>query len=145
MKFLSCLKSLLLNFMDRLGESIGRMPHEYAMIVFLWTFIGLTCWSQGTDLSLKGKERSAIKTVDMKGTVATFLIQASEQHLSPDELKNLTKRFTAVLNQTTQQYVASHHCVLIVKNAVISGAQDVTPEIQMLIAQTMKDKKEPSS
>lgn len=74
---------------------------------------------------------------DMKGTIDQFTRQMDAQ--SPDEArtKALTTRFTAALDRTLKAWQQSHDALILVQPAVVSGARDITPEIQARVAEAM--------
>ena len=76
---------------------------------------------------------------DLKGTYKTYLKQAAQRHLAAAQMEQSGKHFAAALSYSLESYQKSHpNHTLFVKPAVLSGAKDVTPEIQQLIAKRMQ-------
>lgn len=81
-----------------------------------------------------------IVTFDMKRTVDTFMQQAAKRNLSQGEVKALVERFSSSLQQTVSIYQKRHHVIVVVKPAIIAGADDVTEPLQAQIADNMRAK-----
>ena len=79
-------------------------------------------------------------TFDMKDTVDIFSRQVVEQKNSEQAVQSLTVKFNKSMQKVLGDYSQSHHVVILVKPAVIEGAQDVTPELQRKIAMMMQGK-----
>lgn len=77
---------------------------------------------------------------NLKKTVSSFLAQASNKKLSSAEMQNMSSQFAKVMTDSVSAYAKKHHVVLIMSDAVIAGADDVTSEIQSQIALTMNKK-----
>ncbi|AKL10121.1 hypothetical protein AB182_00960 (plasmid) [Phytobacter ursingii] len=75
---------------------------------------------------------------DMKGTIDTFRQQTAQSSLTKEALEALTKRFGASLDASLTRWQATHGGIILVKGAVVSGAVDITPEIQADIARQMQ-------
>lgn len=78
---------------------------------------------------------------NLKKTVSTFLIQASNKKLSSSDMQNVSAQFAKVMTDTVNAYAKKNHAVLIVSDVVVAGADDVTDNIQMQIAAAMNKKK----
>lgn len=76
-----------------------------------------------------------IAVFDLKRTYAMFLHQAAS--LPKQKMNILTKEFPQALTHAVNIYTQKNHVVVFVKSAVINGAQDITPAIQVLIAKEM--------
>lgn len=76
---------------------------------------------------------------DMKGTVDAFIDQSVQRPLSSEQKENVSKRFNRALEDSLREYQFSHHALVLVAPAVISGADDITPAIQQSIAARMRD------
>ena len=75
-----------------------------------------------------------IVSFDLKKTLSTFYLQASHADLTKPQLKTLSHRFVSGLNQTVQDYAQTHHAIVLVKPAIVSGCEDITQQIQTEIA-----------
>ena len=76
---------------------------------------------------------------DMKGTIDAFKQQTAQMALTKEKAEGLTKRFGEALNNSLTSWQLTHSSVILVKGAVVSGVQDITPEIQADIAQQMQE------
>ena len=74
-----------------------------------------------------------IVTVDVNYVIRHFIQTQSQQRLSKSHLQQRTQRFSQTLAYALQQFTHDRHVILLPKEAVIAGAQDVTPEVQRLI------------
>lgn len=75
---------------------------------------------------------------DMKGTLDTFTQQSAQAQLTKEAAEALTRRFSSALESSLNAWKQKHGGVILVKGAVVSGAHDITPEIQSEIARQMK-------
>ncbi|MFB4362952.1 type-F conjugative transfer system protein TrbI [Pantoea sp. BS_8] len=75
---------------------------------------------------------------DMKGTIDTFKQQSSQAQLTKETAEVLTRRFSSALESSLNAWRQKHGGIILVKGAVVSGAQDITPEIQSDIARQMQ-------
>ena len=78
-----------------------------------------------------------VVSFDMKGTIDHFTDQAGEQSLDEGQTKALTDRFMRTLITELQDYQERHDALILVTPAVVSGASDITDEIQSGVAQRM--------
>ncbi|MDS0912269.1 type-F conjugative transfer system protein TrbI [Escherichia coli] len=74
---------------------------------------------------------------DMKGTVDQFTDQAGAQSLNEAQTTALTARFMQTLSAELQEYQRRHDALILVTPAVVSGAADITGDIQSAVAQKM--------
>ncbi|HEF0975478.1 TPA: type-F conjugative transfer system protein TrbI [Escherichia coli] len=74
---------------------------------------------------------------DMKGTVDQFTEQAGARFLDETQTNALTERFMRTLNTELQDYQRRHDVLILVTPAVVSGATDITGDIQSAVAQKM--------
>lgn len=75
---------------------------------------------------------------DMKGTIDTFRQQTAQTPLQKEAIEALTTRFSSALETSLTGWQAKHGGLILVKGAVVSGAVDITPEIQADIARQMQ-------
>lgn len=78
-----------------------------------------------------------VVTFDMKGTIDRFMDQSSRKNLDEATSRALTEHFTTNLNHSIEDWQASHHALILVTPAVVSGASDITVDIQRSVAQRM--------
>lgn len=79
----------------------------------------------------------AVVSFDMKGTVDQFTDQAGAQSLNEAQTTDLTERFMRTLSAELQEYQHRHDALILVTPAVVSGATDITGEIQSAVAAKM--------
>ncbi len=77
-------------------------------------------------------------TFDMKGTIDRFMDQSSRKHFDEATSRALTERFTTNLNRSIEDWQTSHHALILVTPAVVSGARDITRDIQQDVARKMQ-------
>ena len=78
-----------------------------------------------------------VVSFDMKKTLDQFTEQASAQSLDEAQTKALTERFMTSLNAELQDWQLRHNALILVTPAVVSGAGDITDEIQTGVAHRM--------
>jgi len=78
-----------------------------------------------------------VVSFDMKNTLDKFTEQASAQSLDEPQTKALTQRFMTSLNAELQDWQRRHDALILVTPAVVSGAADITDEIQTGVAHRM--------
>lgn len=78
-----------------------------------------------------------VVSFDMKKTLDEFTEQAGAQSLDEAQTKALTGRFMTSLNTELQAWQHRHDALILVTPAVVSGAADITDEIQAGVAQRM--------
>ncbi|MGU3448334.1 type-F conjugative transfer system protein TrbI [Enterobacteriaceae bacterium C34A] len=78
-----------------------------------------------------------VVSFDMKKTLDQFTEQAGAQSLDEPQTKALTERFMNSLNAELQEWQLRHDALILVTPAVVSGAGDITDEIQTGVAHRM--------
>lgn len=78
-----------------------------------------------------------VVSFDMKKTLDQFTEQAGAQSLDEAQTKALTERFMTSLNAEQQDWQRRHDALILVTPAVVSGASDITDEIQTGVAHRM--------
>ncbi|HAV1569273.1 TPA: type-F conjugative transfer system protein TrbI [Enterobacter hormaechei subsp. steigerwaltii] len=78
-----------------------------------------------------------VVSFDMKGTMDQFTGQAGAQSLDEAQASALTERFMASLSAALQDWQGRHDALILVTPAVVSGAADITDEIQKEVAHRM--------
>lgn len=78
-----------------------------------------------------------VVSFDMKGTVDQFTGQAGAQSLNETQTTDLTERFMRTLSTELQDYQRRHDALILVTPAVVSGAADITGDIQSAVAEKM--------
>jgi conjugal transfer pilin signal peptidase TrbI len=79
-----------------------------------------------------------VVTFDMKGTIDRFMDQSSRKNLDETTSRALTDRFTSNLNRSIGDWQASHRALILVTPAVVSGARDITRDVQQDVARKMQ-------
>lgn len=100
--------------------------------------LGTVAMNTGITLWLVHRHLPVTVTFDMKTTVDRFMDQSARHHLDEATSRALTARFTASLNQSLTAWQAAHHALILVKPAVVGGADDITPAIQQDVARRMR-------
>lgn len=80
-----------------------------------------------------------VVSFDMKGTVDQFTEQAGAQSLDEKQTTDLTERFMHALSTELQDYQRRHDALILVSPAVVSGAADITGDIQAAVAVKMAE------
>lgn len=80
-----------------------------------------------------------VVSFDMKSTVDQFTDQAGAQSLDEGQTTALTERFMRTLSTELQEYQRRHDALILVSPAVVSGAADITGEIQSAVATKMAE------
>lgn len=79
----------------------------------------------------------AVVSFDMKKTLDQFTEQAGARSLDETQMTALTERFMTSLNAELQDWQHRHDALILVTPAVVSGAADITDEIQSGVAHRM--------
>ncbi|EBS4817057.1 type-F conjugative transfer system protein TrbI [Salmonella enterica subsp. enterica serovar Javiana] len=82
-------------------------------------------------------------SVDLSGTVNSFVSQAAGQQLSEAQVQALTSRFHTVLRASLTDWQQTNRAVVLVTPAVVAGARDITTEIQADVARRMAEGSNP--
>lgn len=77
--------------------------------------------------------------MDMKKAVDSFKNDIASHNLEPAMLKVQVKLFTTSLEAVLKTYSETHNVVIAVSPAIISGAPDITYEIQRQTFELMKN------
>lgn len=75
---------------------------------------------------------------DMKGTLDAFMDQSAKRALSPEAAGALSSRFTRAVDASLRAWQADNHALILVAPAVVSGAPDITADVQQMIAERMR-------
>jgi len=75
---------------------------------------------------------------DINETVASFHQSIGQSELSDEQREKEITRFTQTLDDVVQQYAIDNHVLVLVSPAVVSGAVNVTQEIQQSLLQTLQ-------
>ncbi|HCM4479037.1 TPA: type-F conjugative transfer system protein TrbI [Salmonella enterica subsp. enterica serovar Java] len=78
-----------------------------------------------------------VVSFDMKSTVDQFTEQAGARSLDEKQTTDLTERFMRTLSTELQEYQRRHDALILVTPAVVSGAADITGDIQSAVAAKM--------
>lgn len=82
-----------------------------------------------------------IATVDITGIVNQFVKAQVKQNLPTKELQQRVNQFGHQLQITLNNIAQKRHVVLLVQEAVVSGAQDLTPIVKQQLFQTANERK----
>ncbi|EFU1954859.1 type-F conjugative transfer system protein TrbI [Salmonella enterica] len=99
--------------------------------------VTILCMNAAVTSLLISWRTPTVVSFDMKGTVDQFTDQAGEQSLDEKQTTDLTERFMRTLSTELQDYQRSHDALILVSPAVVSGAADITGDIQSAVAAKM--------
>lgn len=97
----------------------------------------ILCINTTITLLLISWRAPTVVSFDMKKTLDQFTEQAGSRSLDESQTKVLTERFMTSLNAELQDWQRRHDALILVTPAVVSGAADITNEIQTGVAHRM--------
>ncbi|MGX9377425.1 type-F conjugative transfer system protein TrbI [Pantoea ananatis] len=118
---------------NRMASLLQRRFLVISLAVLL--LLGLNA---GISILISSNYQQETVEFDMKGTLDTFTQQSAQAQLTKEAAEALTRRFSSALESSLNAWKQKHGGVILVKGAVVSGAHDITPEIQSEIARQMK-------
>lgn len=107
----------------------NRCIRQVAIVAFC-----MLCLNTGVTLLVNQWLTPKTVTFDMKGTIDNFMTQMTAKSLSEETTHVLTRRFNEALVGSLEEYQRNHRAIVLVSSAVVSGAEDVTDDIQAVIA-----------
>lgn len=105
---------------------------------FLLLAVALIAVNAGISALMVEWRTPDVVTFDMKGTIDRFMDQSSRKNLDEATSRALTERFTSNLNRSIEDWQASHRALILVTPAVVSGARDITRDVQQDVARKMQ-------
>lgn len=97
------------------------------LFLFIWSLLlSLTL----AVVIVKLYQTPVIVSFDLQRSVKQFSLNLSNKKLSESDTNRLTKIFSERLISITEAYAVNHHVVIVVSPAVVSGAKDVTEDLQ---------------
>jgi conjugal transfer pilin signal peptidase TrbI len=105
---------------------------------FLLLSVALIAVNAGISALMVEWRTPDVVTFDMKGTIDRFMDQSSRKNLDEATSRALTERFTSNLNRSIEDWQASHRALILVTPAVVSGARDITRDVQQDVARKMQ-------
>lgn len=118
---------------NRMASLLQRRFLVISLAVLL--LLGLNA---GISILISSNYQQETVEFDMKGTLDTFTQQSAQAQLTKEAAEALTRRFSSALESSLNAWKQKHGGVILVKGAVVSGAHDITPEIQSEIARQMQ-------
>lgn len=109
----------------------------YIPLTFVIAVSFLVCICLFVAITLFKPDKPQIVSFDMKATVNLFLSQLQSNDLSEEKINDITQKFNTVLDDSIKSYSHNHNVLILVKPAVVYGADDVTEDIQKLISEKM--------
>lgn len=100
---------------------------------------GMTVLNAAITLLLIQWQQPETVSVDLTGTVNSFVNQAAGQQLGEAQMQDLTARFHMVLRASLTDWQQTNRAVVLVAPAVVGGARDITAEIQAEVARQMAE------
>ncbi|EIA4658335.1 type-F conjugative transfer system protein TrbI [Salmonella enterica] len=104
---------------------------------------GMTVMNAAITLLLIQWQQPETVSVDLTGTVNSFVNQAAGQQLDEAQVQALTARFHTVLRASLTDWQQTNRAVVLVAPAVVGGARDITAEIQAEVARQMAEGSNP--
>lgn len=92
----------------------------------------------GFALFLPVTRQPSIVEYDMNETVARFHGSIGQSELTDDQRAQEIARFSQTLDDVVREYATNNHVVILVSPAIVSGATDVTQEIEQLLLQALQ-------
>ncbi|MCU8085344.1 type-F conjugative transfer system protein TrbI [Shewanella sp. SM23] len=92
----------------------------------------------GVMITLWVTREPSVVEYDINETVASFHQSIGQSELSDEQREKEITRFTQTLDDVVQQYAIDNHVVVLVSPAVVSGAVNITQEIQQSLLQTLQ-------
>jgi len=83
-------------------------------------------------------ESPTVVTFNADVITRQFVMQLSQYKLSDENLRKKTEAFKKAQSDALNEYASKHHALVMQRQHVIAGAEDVTPEIEKLIAIHMR-------
>lgn len=99
---------------------------------------GMIALNAAITLLLIQWQQPELVAFDMKDTVDRFMTQAAVRQLTPEQSDALTARFTSALNASLNEFQRAHRAVILVSPSVVTGAKDITADIQQDVAHQMR-------
>lgn len=100
---------------------------------------GMTVLNAAITLLLIQWQQPEAVSVDLTGTVNSFVNQAAGQQLDEKQMQVLTARFHTVLRASLTDWQQANRAVVLVAPAVVGGTRDITSEIQAEVARRMAE------
>jgi len=99
----------------------------YAWLLFAGILGGcIVLW-----VSASYQSKSQIACVNVNKLIAEYIAKNKQNEISDANLTAQTSRFIGILEQTMKSYALKHKMTLIVSEAIITGAIDVTNDIRV--------------
>jgi conjugal transfer pilin signal peptidase TrbI len=89
-------------------------------------------------LTFLATRQPSLVEYDMNDTIVNFHQSIGQSELSDEQRDKEIARFTQTLDDVVRDYANSHHVVILVSPAVVSGAVDVTKDIQNSLLQALQ-------
>lgn len=80
-----------------------------------------------------------VVTYDVNHTLKLFTKEIAHHHLTPTQLKIVSKRFSQTLESTLKTYADEHNVVILKASLVVASNDDITPDIEKELSQRMKE------
>lgn len=100
---------------------------------------GMMVFNAAITLLLIQWQQPETVSVDLTGTVNSFVNQAAGQQLDEAQMQALTARFHTVLRASLTDWQQANRAVVLVAPAVVGGTRDITAEIQADVARRMAE------
>ena len=108
--------------------------------LFLWIWVLLLSVMLAM-VTVRLYQMPVIVSFDLQHSVKQFSYDLSIKKVSEEEKNRLTKAFSQCLVSVTEAYASNHHAIIVVSQALVSGTNDVTQEIQRDINRVLSDER----
>lgn len=125
------------NTIARAGLTRRERQRRRCLLNLLLVAATILCINAAVTSLLISWRTPAVVSFDMKKTLDQFTEQAGAQSLDEPQTAALTERFMTNLSAELQDWQLRHDALILVTPAVVSGAADITDEIQTGVAHRM--------
>jgi len=122
-------------------DSLEMKKHRMKPILFharYWV-MGCAFFLLGLGVLANFTHRQRVVTYDVNHTLNLFTKEIARHHLTPTQLKVVSKRLSHALEITLKNYAVAHHAVILKASLVVASNDDITPEIEKQLSSIMKE------
>lgn len=119
------------------------MRQSYKSLLFIG-FLSLSVFVSGVTAYFVVNKTASLErqvvTVDILKIMEDYSIAIAQQSKDAEKLKQSAQRFSQQLEKILAINAQQNHLTIMPKQAVIQGAQDITPQIEALLFQSSEKK-----
>lgn len=105
-------------------------------------FAGISAGLLVAGLFYHCRPQNQVVIFDTKAVQAQLIRQLAEHKASEDQVSVVMVQFKNKLDSLLLDYAKNHHAIILDKGKVLAGGADITDEISMKLAQSMRGKHE---